>query len=127
MPSWALLAPCRSRREMIDGGFLKEDEMISTGRSALRFRGSGEQLRLRVPPGPDALVTARQLCRGSVAVEKALGEALRQAVSDGHSWEEIGQALGVGGTTAIEVRERYEPSRHGMRSRLSGTEGEALR
>ena len=99
--------------------------MIGTRRSALRFSGSGQHLRLRVPSTQDAVITARELCRGSVAVEKALGEALRQAVSAGHSWEEIGQVLGVGGTTAAEVRARYETSRHDMRSRLWGLEEKA--
>src|SRR5262245_23039014 len=96
----------------------EEDAMIGTRRSAPRFRGSGDHLRLRVPAAPEALVTARELSRGSVAVEKALGESVRDAVAAGHSWSEIGDALGVGGSTAAEVRERYETSRRDMRSRL---------
>jgi hypothetical protein len=94
--------------------------MISTRRSALRFRGSGEHLRLHVPRAPETMANVREVCRGSVALEKALGEAIRDAVAKGHSWAEIGHALGVGGTTASEVEVHYEASRHELRSRFWG-------
>lgn len=94
--------------------------MISVRRSALKFRGSGDHLRLRVPRAPDAMVTVRELCRGSVALEKAMGEAIRDAVAAGHSWEEIGKALSVEGTQAAQVREQYGSSREWMRSRFWG-------
>lgn len=98
--------------------------MIGTRRPALRFRGSGDHLRLRVQRDHDALVNVREVCRGSWALEKALGEAIREAAAAGHSWVEIGHALGVGGTTADEVRERFGASRHEMRHRLWGLSGE---
>ena len=97
--------------------------MIGTRRSALRFTGSGDHLRLRVPRDHDALVNVQDVCRGSWALEKAVGEAVRVAGAAGHSWIEIGHALGVGGTTAAEVLERFAASRHEMRSRFWGLSG----
>jgi hypothetical protein len=35
-----------------------------------------------------------------MAVEKALGESIRQASSAGHSWAEVGRALGATETAA---------------------------
>ena len=69
--------------------------MIGTKTPALRFKGSGDKLRLRVTTVPDPLANVRECCRASVAVEKALGEAIRGALSAGHSWAEIGTALGA--------------------------------
>lgn len=98
--------------------------MIGTRRPALRFSGSGDHLRLRVPKDHDALANVREVCRGSCALEKALGEAIGEAVAAGHSWVEIGHAMEVGGTTAAEVRERFEASRHEMHYRFWGLSGE---
>ena len=92
--------------------------MIGQRRSALDFKGSGGRLRLRVAPAPEPLSTVSELCRGALALEKALGEALKAAADAGHGWTEIGQTLRVGGTTAAEVRERYEASRRSARARL---------
>jgi hypothetical protein len=41
-----------------------------------------------------------ECCRALTAVEKALGESIRQARSGGHSWAEIGRALGATETAA---------------------------
>ena len=93
--------------------------MIGT-KTGLRFSGSGDHLRLRVPSAQDSLATVREVCHGQIALEKALGEAIRDALANGHSWVEIGHALGVGGTTASEVRELFGASRREIRVRLWG-------
>jgi hypothetical protein len=35
----------------------------------------------------------REACRAGTALDKALGEAVREALTAGHTWPEIGQAL----------------------------------
>jgi hypothetical protein len=101
-------------------------EMMGTSTATLRFRGSGEHLRLRVAKAPDPLADVRECCRASIAVEKALAEAIGDALAAGHSWAEVGQALGVEARTSVGVREQYEASRRWMRSRFWGRNGEAL-
>lgn len=101
--------------------------MIGTSTATLRLRGSGEHLRLRVAKAPDPLANVRECCRASVAVEKALGEVIRDALAAGHSWAEVGQALGVEATTSVGVREHYDTSRSWMRARFWGTDGEDAR
>lgn len=98
--------------------------MIGTSAATLRLRGSGEQLRLRLAKAPDPLANVRECCRASVAVEKALGEVIRDALAAGHSWAEVGQALGVEASTSVGVRELYDTSRSWMRTRFWGTDGE---
>jgi hypothetical protein len=36
-----------------------------------------------------------ECCRALTALEKALGESIREARTAGHSWAEIGQSLGA--------------------------------
>jgi len=69
--------------------------MFGKSTASLRLRGSGEHLRLGVVKAPDPLANVRECCRASVAVERALGEAIRDARAAGHGWDEVGQALGV--------------------------------
>jgi hypothetical protein len=95
--------------------------MIGTRTATLRLTGSGEHLRLRVAKAPDPLANVRECCRASVAVEKAMGEAIRDAVAAGHTWAEVGQSLGVEASTPTSVGERYETSRRWMRSRFWGS------
>jgi hypothetical protein len=99
-------------------------EVIGTSTTTLRLRGSGEHLRLRVVKAPDPLANVRECCRASVAVEKAMGEAIRDALAAGHSWAEVGQALGIEATTSVGVREQYDTSRSWMRTRSWDTNGE---
>ena len=99
-------------------------EMIGTSTATLRLRGSGEHLRLRIAKAPDSLANVRECCRASVAVEKALGEVIRDALAAGHSWAEVGQALGVEAKTSVGVREQYDTSRRWMRTKLWGPAGE---
>ena len=98
--------------------------MIGTSTATLRLRGSGERLRLRVSKAPDPLANVRECCRASVAVEKALGEAIREALAAGHGWSDVGQVLGVEAKTLVGVREQYDTSRSWMRTRFWGTDGE---
>lgn len=69
--------------------------MNGTGTATLRLRGSGEHMRLRVAKAADPLVNVRACCRASAALDKALGQAIRDALDAGHSWAEVGQALGL--------------------------------
>lgn len=96
--------------------------MTGTSTTTLRFRGSGEHLRLRVASVPDPLTNVRECCRASVALEKALGEAIRDALAAGHSSAEVGHELGVEAGTSAGVREEYDASRRGMWSRFWGGE-----
>jgi len=97
--------------------------MIGTSKPTLRLRGSGADLRLRVATAPDPLITVNEGCRASVAVEKALGEAIRAAIAAGHSWTEIGQSLGLDARTSEGVWEEFEASRRWMRSRFWASVG----
>jgi hypothetical protein len=97
--------------------------MIGTRTATLRFRGSGEHLRLRVATARDPLANVRECCRASVAVEKALGEAIRDALGAGHTWAEVGTALGVEAKTSVGVKEQYDAARRWMRTRFWGTAG----
>ena len=98
-------------------------EMIGTRTATLRLRGSGDHLRLRVALAPDPLANVRECCRASVAVEKAPGEVIRDALAAGHSWAEVAQALGVAAETSVGVREQYDASRSWMRTRFWSTAG----
>ena len=97
--------------------------MIGTGTTTLRLRGSGEHLRLRVAKAADPLANMRECCRASVAVEKALGEAIRDALDAGHTWAEVGQALGVEANTSDGVKKEYDSSRSWIRARFWGSDG----
>ena len=101
-----------------------EVDMMGRSMATLRLRGSGEHLRLRVAKAPDSLANVRERRRASVAVEKAMGEALRDALAAGHSWPEVGQALGVEANTAVGVAEQYAASRRWMRKRFWNTDGQ---
>ena len=96
--------------------------MIGTSTATLRLRGSGEHLRLRVAKAPDPLANLRECCRASVALEKATGEVIRDALAAGHTWAEVGQALGVEADTSVDVRERYDTSRSWRRTRFWDTD-----
>jgi len=90
--------------------------MIGTSAAILRVRGSGEHLRLRVAKGRDPLANLRECCRASVALEKAMGAAVREALAAGHGWAEVARALGVEGDTSVSVRNQYDTSRSRMRT-----------
>ena len=81
--------------------------MITIDEPRLRLRGHGRRLRLRASngAGADPLALVRDCFRASLAVEKALGEAITSARSVGRSWGEIADAIGASGvaTTRHEV------------------------
>jgi uncharacterized NAD(P)/FAD-binding protein YdhS len=76
--------------------------MVVTRAPRVRIVGAGTRLRLR-PLGDwdsnpvDAL---RECCRAQTALAKAMWQTVRQARDAGHSWTEIGDALGVTKQTA---------------------------
>jgi hypothetical protein len=63
----------------------------------LRLASHGRKLHLRTLGNwtSDPMDGVAECCRASMALEKALGESIRQAKSTGHSWAEIGRALGA--------------------------------
>ena len=101
--------------------------MTGTSRTTVRLRGSGEHLRLHVAKAPDRLANVRECCRASVALEKALGEVIRDALAAGHTWAQVGQALGVEANTPVGVKEHYDTSRSWMRTKFWGTDEEETR
>lgn len=63
----------------------------------LRLRGHGTGLRLSGSRdwASDPMGGVTECCRAMMALEKALGESVKQARSAGHSWAEVGRALGA--------------------------------
>lgn len=62
-----------------------------------RFSGRGNRIRFHPPSTwqQDPLEGIRESFKSSIAVEKALGENVQRARAAGHSWENIGWALGA--------------------------------
>lgn len=75
-------------------------------RTARRIRvvGHGGSLRIRAAGGweDDPLSGLREACRLATALDKLIRQSVGQAREAGHSWTEIGQALGVTKQTAWE-------------------------
>jgi hypothetical protein len=71
--------------------------VVLTQGPRIRLTGRGDRLRLRQRGEwqQDPLQDVRECCRASMAVEKALGEAVRAALASGASWQEVGRVLGV--------------------------------
>ena len=68
----------------------------------LRLRGHGRRLRLRISGDwtRDPMGGVAECCRALMALDKALGQSIREARSAGHSWAEVGRALGATKSTA---------------------------
>jgi hypothetical protein len=68
----------------------------------VRIVGGGGRLRLRTLGDWDShpLDALRECCRAETALEKAMWQTVRMAREAGHSWAEIGFALGVTKQTA---------------------------
>jgi hypothetical protein len=68
----------------------------------LRLKGHGRGLRLSISGdwSSDPLGGVTECCRALMSLEKALGESIRQARSAGHSWADVGRALGATETAA---------------------------
>jgi hypothetical protein len=63
----------------------------------------------------------REACRAGTALDKAMGEAVRQALAAGHTWAEIGHALTGGvGTDGDGVLAEYAEGRRQFWRRLWG-------
>lgn len=77
----------------------------------LRLRGHGTGLRLSISGdwSSDPMLGVTECCRALMALEKALGESIRQARSAGHSWADVGRALGATETAAsfVDVADAY--------------------
>jgi transcriptional regulator len=68
-----------------------------TTKPPVRIAGHGTRLRLRTRGDweGDAVAALRESCRASVAVEKAVAEAIQCCRTTGMSWDEIARTLGV--------------------------------
>ena len=68
-----------------------------TTQPRVRISGHGSRLRVRTKGDweGDPVGALRESCRSSVAIEKALAEAIQRARDAGVSWREIGRTLGV--------------------------------
>ena len=74
----------------------EEVEMAKT-KPRVRIRGRGDHLRVRLGGdwAGDPLAGVAESCRSSVAVDKALAEAMQRSRAAGLSWDEIGRSLGI--------------------------------
>jgi hypothetical protein len=68
-----------------------------TTQPRVRITGHGTRLRVRTKGDweADPAGALRESCRSSVAIEKAVAEAIQLARRAGASWGEIGRTLGV--------------------------------
>lgn len=68
----------------------------------VRIVGGGNRMRLRTLGDWDSypLEALRECCRAETALEKAMWQTVAKARESGHSWTEIGDALGVTKQTA---------------------------
>ncbi len=60
-----------------------------------RLLMTGRRLRTVGDWETDPLAALVDACRAGVAVDKLIGESLARAHDSGHSWQDIGRALGV--------------------------------
>jgi hypothetical protein len=68
-----------------------------TTQPRVRISGHGSRVRVRTKGDwkRDPVAALLESCRSSVAVEKALAEAIHMSRAAGVSWGEIGRTLGV--------------------------------
>jgi hypothetical protein len=78
--------------------------MVVLNAPRVRIIGSGQTLRLRTLGdwSGNPLAALRECCRAQTALSKATSEAVATARAGGHSWTEIGDALGITKQTAWE-------------------------
>lgn len=76
--------------------------MRSTRR--IRIIGHGQNIRVRAAGDweSEPLDAVRDACRVSRALDKLTRESVRRARETGHSWTQVGEALGVAKQTAWE-------------------------
>ena len=70
----------------------------------LRIVGDGQNIRVRATGDwqSEPLDGLREACRASTALDKLTRESVQRAREAGHSWTQIGEALGVTKQTAWE-------------------------
>lgn len=73
---------------------------VSSRRLRLKGHGSGLRLSISGDWTSDPMGGVAECCRALMALEKALGESIGHARSAGHSWAEVGRALGATETAA---------------------------
>jgi hypothetical protein len=97
---------------------------VLTQAPRIRLTGHGDRLRLRQRGAwqGDPLQAVRECCRASMAIEKALGEAVRAAIASGASWQEVGRVLGVAEAAESErdVMEALAETKRAVRGRFWG-------
>jgi hypothetical protein len=76
--------------------------MVARRTPQIRIAGSGGRLRLRTLGDWEAqpIDALRECCRAESALEKAMWRTVGMARDAGHTWTEIGDALGVTKQTA---------------------------
>jgi hypothetical protein len=70
----------------------------------VRLVGRGSRVRLRLvgPWEQDAIEDVRDACRVDMAVEKLLYQSVMAARSEGHSWSQVGDVMGISKQAAWE-------------------------
>jgi hypothetical protein len=76
----------------------------------IRIVGHGRNIRVRAAGdwGREPLDGLREACRLSIALDKLTRESVERAREAGHSWTQIGEALGVTKQTAWERYSRAD-------------------
>lgn len=69
--------------------------MLDVRRPAIRVTGRGRHLRARLRGDWERspLDALRECCRASMAIDKAMAEAIQRARDSGTTWEEIARTL----------------------------------
>jgi hypothetical protein len=95
--------------------------MFRSRSATVRIKGSGQRLRLNVAPAPDPLGTIRECCRAAIAIDKAMAEAIREALASGRSWADVADAIGAAPAgTSEEALSHYLDGRGQLFRRLWG-------
>ena len=84
--------------------------MIARTRPRIRIVGHGRDFRIRASGDweTEPLAGLREACRVATALDKLAHESVQRARAAGHSWAEIGQALGITKQAAWERYSRKE-------------------
>jgi hypothetical protein len=92
--------------------------MVVARAPRIRIVGAGSRLRLRALGDWDSnpVGALRECCRAETALEKTMWQTVGQAREAGHSWTEIGEALGVTRQTA------WQRFSGGLRHPITGEE-----